>query len=124
MRKGKFSKVLEVLLLDDILVTLRRRVPEGKIHPIKVEVGDKLVPVSTVKPWISADIRNDGPDPVYVMVNEVIPPHMFPPRPPVRIPALESAEMLSVDMKEPLIEVIYLICEKGKKATVRIFAKR
>jgi len=116
-RAKEIPKVLEVLLLDDILVTLKRKVPEGIVDPIKVEVTDKLVPVKEAKPWIYADIRNDGPDPVYVMINKIISPG-------VRMPVLEPAGMLSVDMKESLIKVIYLICEKGKKATVRIFAKR
>jgi len=110
------QKLLEVLLLDDILVTLRRKVPEGVVEPIKIEVGDKFEELPFPEPWISADIRNDGPDPVYVLVNKE--------RPIRDLPALEPAESLSVDMVEPLIRVLYLICDKGKRATVRIFGKR
>jgi len=95
-------------------------IPEGRLIQLTVNVTDEpkeLSPEEGVSymPWISFDLYNDGPDPVYVMVNEEYLRYRAP---------IASGENLKVDMKKPLIRKIWLYCASGQTASVRMYAKR
>ncbi len=91
-------------------------IPEGiiKPHPTKV-VGARRVTISAFPyKWFNADIYNDGPDSVYVFINEVTPS-----RQPLKI-----REKIEVKNPAPVIKEIILFCEAGETADVRIYTKR
>jgi len=113
-------------MLEDISESLahfrsefRSTIPKGYVEPIELTVTDKISKITKNKyatmPWISFDLFNDGPNPVYVVVNRNFVTRRAP---------LNSGESLTVDMKAPIIEKIYLFCDKGNTASVRIYAKR
>lgn len=91
-------------------------IPEGivKPHPVTV-VGARRVTVSAFPyKWFNADIYNDGPDSVYVFINEVGP----------RRQPLKKDETFRNENPAPLIKKIILFCEAGETAGVRIYTKR
>ena len=101
-------------LLDMIKSLLAMQVSEGVVEPRTVSVDEKGIDVSGTAPWLTATIFNDGPDSVYVSVNDG------------EQGELKAGESLRIDFEKSKrkIEVIHLICSKGKTASVRIFAKR
>ena len=100
-------------LLDRIERLLAMQVSEGVMEVRSISVDDKGVYVYGA-PWMTASIFNDGPDPVYISVNDG--DHG----------ELKAGESLRVDFEKSRrkIEVVHLICSEGKNASVRIFAKR
>jgi len=74
----------------------------------------KWSPQISPRPWFSFYMINDGPDPVYFAVNR---------RFLVRQVPIKAGEDVTVDMESPKIRSVYLICDEGKKATVRIWLK-
>jgi hypothetical protein len=88
--------------------------PRGYIYPISVTV-EELTVVDFVKgrpysPLYSITIFNDGPDEVYVSVNE----HQ-------KQTPLKPGEQLSIDARNARIERLYLDVDANKKAYVRGF---
>ena len=123
--------VVSALLLYKIYRQLRqlsgdysKTMPEGKLIKLKITVTDKIKRLTSKDkyglPWISMILKNTGPDPVHVYINETI----LTPKPNVNDAPIEKDETLEIDMKKPLIKKIYLFCDKGKTATVKIYAKR
>jgi len=105
---------LELILLEE---KLKKEIPEGIVDSIKVEVRDVWIDVRGIRPWISGFIFNDGPDPVYISINRKIPKEK------IEAP-LYAGESFDFDMKVPKVNVIYLVCDKGERATVRMWLKR
>jgi len=103
-------------LLEEILETLRYTIPEGVIVPSTVSVTDEWTPVVPAKPLFSFYMINDGPNSVYFSINRKVPLET------VKVP-LKSGEDIAVDMDAPKIRKMYLTCEKGKSATVRLWLK-
>lgn len=68
--------------------------------------------ISTM-PWITFTLYNDGPDPVYVQVNE---------QRALKAP-LRANEQIKYNMKHSAIRRVYLQCVTGGTADVRIFAE-
>jgi hypothetical protein len=97
-----------------------QRVPTGNVEPIKLQVTDALTRISfrvfSPSPWFSFTLFNDGPDPVYPDVNKSVNARG-------RFVPLNAGDQLQVDMHSPKIKEIWLSCDPGKKAVVRIFAK-
>jgi hypothetical protein len=103
-------------MLEEVLETLRNALarPRGLIFPVKVLV-DKLTVIDFVgglphTPLFSITVYNDGPDEVYVSVNEY-----------QRVAPLKPGESLAIDCHAPSIERLYLDVDEGKKAAVRAF---
>ena len=121
--------VVQTLLLYKIYRQLKQlggedSTLEGKLIKIKLTVTDRIKRLTSKDkyglPWVSMTLKNMGPDPVHVYVNESV----LAPKPSVNDAPIEKDETLEVDMKKPLIRKVYLFCDKGKTATVKIYAKR
>ena len=92
-------------------------IPKGDVEPIELSITDEMTWVNRkmypTMPWISFNLFNDGPDSVYVIVG-----------PRVKKAPLASGESLTVDMKAPKIKEVFLLCDPGNTASIRIYAKR
>ena len=117
-------------MLEDLTETLanfyseyKSTIPQGYLKEIRLTIIHEitsLTPILTPEyklPWISFDLFNDGPNPVFIFVNEKILSVT------TEVPSLGAGESLQVNMKKPLIKRIYLLCASGHQANVRIFAK-
>jgi hypothetical protein len=97
----------------------RQTVSEGVFRPLTVHVTSEITTLDPSKvdtmPWMGFDIYNDGPAPVYMMVNEEYLQEKTP---------LNAGESLKVDMKKRQVAKITLHCPAGQEADVRIFAAR
>jgi len=88
--------------------------PKGFVYPIKQTV-DKITILDFVKHWpntllFGITLFNDGPDEIYVGVNE----HQT-------MTPLNTGEDLRIEYTSPRIRRLYLDVEKGKKANIRGF---
>lgn len=126
----KVKVPLDTILLDDIAGMLadisfeianfrqewKATLPKGKVNPLEFSVTEKFIKLTPAEvssmPWVTFDVFNDGPDGVYVIVNQDYVTKKAP---------LKKDENLTVDMKRPIIEKVYLFCGTGKKASVRIY---
>lgn len=121
-------EALNIVLLDEISAKLElilerlarvenemQRVPEGILEPMEVNVSDKITTLTSAKPWCKFTIVNDGEHPVYVMVNRVTAARTAP---------LNPGDSLTVDWASPKIHTIYLVCDKGKTTSCRIYASK
>lgn len=94
-------------------------IPVGKFKPLTISVTDSITELSSknvpTMPWMVFTIYNDGPDPVFIMVNEEFVQDVTP---------LNFGENVTVDMKKRQIEKIFLHCASGLITSVRIFALR
>lgn len=102
---------LDTILLDDIsrgvkelINKLAAQVPEGVSDQAVVAVAGltpiAMVPSSTDPPWFSATIFNDGPDPVYISLNE---PH----NPSERHAALNMGDSYVINTIEAKIKSLW-----------------
>lgn len=97
----------------------KQTLPEGNVISLGYNVTDvktRLMPeeATPFMPWRAFTLFNDGPNPVYVPVNE----EAYVNRQPIR-----AGEQLRVDMKKRIIEKIVLYCDPGNVAFIRLFAK-
>lgn len=94
-------------------------IPVGKFKPLTIPVTDSITELSPLNistmPWMAFTLYNDGPSPVFMMVNEEFIQDVTP---------LNSGENLTVDMKKRQIEKIFLHCASGLTTSVRVFALR
>lgn len=103
----------------ETLKVLKSQIPKGEFRPITLQISNTptvLEPKSIPEmPWIKFTIFNDGPDPVYLEVNEEFLQQTTP---------LNIDESLAVDMITPQIEKVRLFCAVGQTASVRLFTKK
>lgn len=101
--------------LKEIKNTLEIKTAEGEVFDRKVEVTDAIKMLYDEKGkglnWTACDITNAGPDPVYIAVNKWIRPES--PLPPGLTTNIDFG-------KRGAIKKLYLVCDKGKRATVHI----
>jgi len=88
--------------------------PRGYIYSIN-RVVDHLTIIDFTKeyprsPLFAITLFNDGPNDVYVSINEY-----------QKVTLLKPGDSISVDMRYPVIEVLYLDVDEGKKASIRGF---
>ena len=126
--KGEVERLVPpemTVLLDDIARGVRAvqkrleaQVPEGFKEEVDVSVeGTIPVPMEPKlrkPPFIRATVFNDGPDPVYVFLNEVK-PEAF------RKAPLNAQDKLDIDTTEAKIDALFFACEASEKtASVRV----
>jgi hypothetical protein len=70
-------------------------------------------------PWISVTIYNVGADPVHIFINEFN--GEVSGAGAIVDPALPSGDTFTIDMRSPKIKKVFLVCDVGKTATVRLF---
>ena len=121
-------RVLQFVLLDDIAVTLReikgslkREEFEGTPDERTLSADSEVKVIDLVKgyphsPWATAAFANDGPDPVYIVVNGQAKQNV----PPLNKNDSTHFDFTKADRK---IEIIYYWCDTGKTASVRVRAK-
>lgn len=116
---------LEVALLYKILQAqrettrlLKAQVPEGFKDEVGVSVAGKnpvpMQPKNTKPPYFRATVFNDGPDPVYVFLNDVK-------IEAIREAPLNQGDEVDIDTTEAKIQALFFACttETGN-ASVRI----
>lgn len=86
--------------------------PATILEPLTINVTDKVLEVKSTEPWLGFSLFNDGPSPVYIMVNEEKADRQAP---------LNQHEKLDINI---LTRVLYLVCDKGQTTTVRIYPSR
>jgi len=105
---------MDTNLLREIRDDARSRIPVGEQSDELVSVTEAISELYQQKegfPWSSFDVVNNGPDPVYVSVNEWR-------QPEVSIPIGQS---LSIDFKQKgAIKRVFLKCDNGDTASVGI----
>jgi len=105
---------IETILLDDIsrgIKQLNKRleaqVPEGLKDEVNFSVaGTNAVPIQpkrTKPPYFRATIFNDGPDSVYVFLNDVKPESL-------REAALNQGDKADLDTTEAKIQALFVAC--------------
>jgi len=116
---------LDTVLLDEIargIADLKKlmssQVPEGLKDEVEVSVHGKvpvpMQPRTTMPPYFRATIFNDGPDPVYVMLNDVK-------AEPYRKAPLNAGDKIDIDTTEAKIRELYFACEgDANSAALRI----
>lgn len=90
-----------------------KSVPTGVVEEFNPSVTGQTRTVSPQKTSFSVSLWNDGPDPVYVGINQS----------PSKVTPINSGESFHADYNSPKIETVSLICDEGKNATVRMFCK-
>jgi len=125
--------VLQLVLLDDIAISLREiekyqeKISEslkreefiGKLDPRTLSATDELRYIDLINdypymPWVTAHFRNDGPGAVYLALNEADRWHK-----------LNVAGELSVDFlkADERIVIIFYKCDPGQTASIRVLGK-
>ncbi len=76
-------------------------------------------------PWIAFSVCNDGPDPVYVFVNEKVNIREQPmiEAQSSNVAPIRKGEQMRFNMKKTGIQIVYLQCASGKTSQVRIFSE-
>jgi hypothetical protein len=91
-------------------------IPVGEFKSLTYPITDRVTELSpkTIEsmPWRAFTIFNDGPSPIYLVINEDFPQTRTP---------VNMGENLTVNMTKRKIEKIYLNCAAGLTSTVRIF---
>ena len=116
---------LEIALLYKILKaeretaeSLKSMMPEGVKDEVELTVtGTNPVPMqprATKPPYVRATVFNDGPDPVYVFLNDVKIQSL-------RQAPLNQGDKLDIDTTAAKIQALFFACEtSSEQASVRI----
>lgn len=103
-------------LLETLLQVELAGIPEiFRQYEVSVTAAVTQLDAGTIStmPWIAFVLYNDGPDPVYVQVNE---------QRNLKGP-LNIGEQIRYDMKHSIIKRVYLQCGAGDTAAVRIYSE-
>jgi len=123
----RLAPPMEVVLLDEIagrlgdLFDLTRELvdttkaehPQGLMDQKIFTVTDRITTYKTTHKWMSVYFFNYGPNTVYIQTNDK------------GIPFIEilNEEDLDVDFKTAIIERVYLYCDVGETARVKVIGK-
>lgn len=103
--------------LRDIHQTIRSKIPDGVADSIPRTVADDIMELSreTIPsmPWMSFSLMNDGPNGVNVIIND-----RSTDKAPVKRGEALDANLIAKDM----IYRVFLYCETGETANIRIYA--
>ena len=109
-------------MMEELLRLTKLQIPIGEVLSFKLEVGDKDVILENVAhysfPWMGFTLINDGPSPVYFVINQ-----RGVPSTSLRCP-IEAGDQIDVDLGARVINILSLRCNPGQSTTVRIYAKR
>ena len=126
------AQVIQTQLLNDIAGILYEQLAVEKDaipdHMRKYEfvVSDSILEISADKlpslPWISMTIFNDGADPVHIYINDYGMESIYYLNQVPTDPPLAAGDTFQIDMRAPKIKKVFLVCNRGNSASVRIFA--
>lgn len=112
---------VQTILLDeiagrllDIHDMLKDMVADGVDDTFSIEASDEKIQVVSLQPWLSVSIFNDGPDGIYLLVNRE--------ERKAYEPKLYAGENTSIDAKKHSIRQLFIFCDEGETASVRIRA--
>lgn len=116
---NEMRKNLEMLTqwAIEVKTSIDSTIPEGIYLEDTFDITEEYEPIyfhgrEDLYPIHDFNIFNDGPNDVYIMVNDS----------PVSKTPVKNTESLHVDMKAKKIYRIIVYCNKGETATVRIHA--
>lgn len=126
------AQIIQTQLLTDIagilyehLAVTTDAIPDF-VKKYRFEVTDSIIELNADKvptmPWNSISIYNDGANPVHVYINEMAGELVSDLTLVVDDPPLKVGESYTFDMRSPRIDKLYLVCDHGQAASVRIFA--
>lgn len=121
--KAVRPEVMQLALLDEIagrLLTLEKHFAsteaEGVVEPIEpITVTSTAKQIRPTKPWFSVEIVNDGPDSVLAIINTL---KSFDAH------DVKKDETYKVEMGKPIIKDVYMKCNPGETAIVRLVGTR
>ena len=126
------AQVIQTQLLNDIAGILYEQLAVEKdaipdlMRKYEFNVDDEVVELTEDKlpslPWISMTVFNDGADPVHIYINEYGTESLYHMNQVPTDPPLAAGDTLQVEMRAPKIKKVFLVCDQGKTASVRIFA--
>jgi len=126
------AQVIQTQLLNDIAGILYEQLAVTKdaipdlMRKYEFNVDDEVIELSADKlpslPWISMTVFNDGGDPVHIYVNDYGTESLYYMSQAPTDPPLGAGDTLQVEMRASKIKKVFLVCDQGKTASVRIFA--
>lgn len=117
---------LQIVILDDLSVTLKRLNQHlakqeflGEVDPRELSVTDQVQVISLIHhwpfvPWIAAYFFNDGPHEAYIAINAALDW--------TKLNKSEDARF-NFAGSEQRIYIIYYKCDAGETASVRVVGK-
>lgn len=113
------TQLASLAQLARIRKSLEKEEFEGKIDDRTLNANDQLQYIDLIKrhpntPWATAFCLNDGPNSVYITINDVYPTT------PIRIAEGASFDYIKADRR---VEVLYYWCDPGNTASVRVKGK-
>lgn len=97
--------------------TIKSKIPVGIPDTLSIDVTNEITdlrPENTPSmPWMSFSLMNDGPNGVNVVINE---------RATKKAPVGKSEELEADFIAKDKIQRVWLYCERGETASVRIYA--
>lgn len=91
--------------------------PLGKVDSLNLDITDVVTDLSQLAkymPWISFSLFNDGPDAIYISVNEDVADMDTP---------INKGEPFQADMGKRKIDKVLIVCAAGGHSSVRLYAK-
>jgi len=126
------AQVIQTQLLNDIAAILYEQLAIEKdalpdiIRKYEFNIDDTILELTEDKlpslPWISMTLFNDGVDPVHVYVNDYGAESTYTLGQVPRDPPLGAGDTFQLDMRASKIKKVFLSCDQGNTASVRIFA--
>ena len=126
------AQVIQTQLLNDIAGILYEQLAVEKdaipdlfrkyefiVDSTVLELNEDKLPSM---PWISITVFNDGADPVHIYLNDYGVETIYDLNQTPTDPPLGAGDTFQIDMRASKIKKLFLVCEQGKTASVRIFA--
>lgn len=126
------AQVIQTQLLNDIAGILYEQLAVEKdaipdlMRKYEFLITDVILELTEDKlpslPWISMTVFNDGADPVHIYINDYGSETVYYLDQAPSDPPLDAGDTFQIDMRAPKIKKLFLVCDQGKTAFVRIFA--
>jgi hypothetical protein len=126
------AQVIQTQLLNDIASILYEMLAVEKdaipdlIRKYQFDIDSTVLELNEDKmpsmPWISMTLFNDGGDSVHVYVNDYGMETIYELNKTPTDPPLGAGDTFQLDMRASKIKKVFMVCDQGKTATVRIFA--
>jgi len=106
-------EVLAAVTLDDIAVAItellaltQRQIPKGQTPFMPLTVTTTLRELSLTPPWLSVKIINDGPETVFVNVND----------PDGNAIPINNGDVIDLDFGWPVVRLLFFVTETDTAA--------
>lgn len=101
----------EILAVNQQLLEIeKKRVPQGLIQPVTLSATEEMKTYEPPTPWFSVDVYNEGPDTVYVGINDKA----------REFKSIEKNRARRFDFGMAKIEKVYYKCARSETATVEL----